>query len=109
MISNEEYYEVIVKKNRRLLEDPANLKCPCPKVKCEWHGRCRECVALHRYYKDHVPNCFQQYINDKIRDLARIGELEVVEKEKTPPEYWDYVREQDRLAGVKGETGDAEK
>ncbi|HOQ76481.1 MAG TPA: hypothetical protein PK369_07950 [Thermoclostridium sp.] len=69
------------------LNDPENLKCPCPKVKCEWHGKCRECVALHRYYKDHVPNCFQLYINDKIKAIARIGELEVVEKEKTPPEY----------------------
>jgi hypothetical protein len=34
-----------------------------------------------------VPNCFQQYINDKLKAIARIGKLEVTEKEKTPPEY----------------------
>jgi len=43
-----------------------------------------------------VPNCFQQFINDKIKAIAQIGELNVVEKGKTPPEYWDYVREQDK-------------
>ena len=79
MISKEEYYKDIVLVNRAILSDPENLKCPCPKVKCEWHGKCRECVALHRYYKDHVPNCFQQYINDKNKAIARIGELEVTE------------------------------
>jgi hypothetical protein len=100
MISKEEYYEII-KTNRSILKDPNNLKCPCPKVKCEWHGKCQECVALHRYYKDHVPNCFQQFINDKIKAIAQIGELNVVEKEKTPSEYWDYVREQDKKQKAK--------
>jgi len=97
MRTREEYYE-LVKKNRIITKDPENLKCTCPKVKCEYHGRCRECTALHRYYKDHVPGCFHNYINDKIADLARIGELNVSEKEKTPPEYWDYIRE---LEGTK--------
>ncbi|HOK42381.1 MAG TPA: hypothetical protein PLD49_01765 [Thermoclostridium caenicola] len=96
MWSKEEFYREVVLVNRELLKDPENLKCTCPKVKCEWHGKCRECVALHRYYKDHVPNCFQQFINDKIKAIAQIGELNVVEKGKTPPEYWDYVREQDK-------------
>jgi len=100
MISKEEYYEII-KTNRSILKYPNNLKCPCPKVKCEWHGKCQECVALHRYYKDHVPNCFQQFINDKIKAIAQIGELNVVEKEKTPSEYWDYVREQDKKQKAK--------
>ena len=43
----------------------------------------------------------QQFVNEKIKALAQIGELNVVEKEKTPPEYWDYVREQDEKAKQK--------
>ncbi len=95
MMSKEDYYNKIVKVNREILKNPENLKCTCSKIKCEWHGKCQECVALHRYYKNHLPNCFQQYVNDKIKALAQIGELDVIEKEKTPSEYWDYVREQD--------------
>ena len=95
MRSKEEFYSDVVLKIREMLKDPDNLKCPCPKAKCEWHGKCRECVAVHRYYKDHLPNCFQQFVNEKLKAVAQIGELDVTEKEKTPPEYWDYVREQD--------------
>ena len=95
MRSKEEFYSEVVQEIRSILKEPENLKCSCPKVKCEWHGKCQECVAIHRYYKDHVPNCFQQFINDKIKAIAQIGELSVHEKEKTPTEYWDYVREQD--------------
>jgi hypothetical protein len=97
MRSKEEYYNLI-KEIREILKNPDNLKCSCPKVECEWHGNCKLCVAQHRYFKDHIPNCFQEFINDKIKAIAQIGELEVVEKEKTPDEYWEYVREQDRKA-----------
>lgn len=94
MRSKEEYYSLI-KEIREIVSDPEKQKCSCPKVKCEWHGKCLECVTFHRHYKDHLPNCFQQFVNDKIKALAAIGELDVVEKEKTPDEYWDYVRERD--------------
>lgn len=97
MRSKEEFNDEVVPKIREVLKDTNNLKCSCPKTKCEWHGKCQECVAIHRFYKDHIPNCFQQFVNEKIRAIAQIGELEVYEKEKTPPEYWDYVREQNRL------------
>jgi len=100
MRTKEEYYELILN-NRRILSDPKNLRCPCPKTKCEWHGRCRECVALHRYSKRHVPNCIQQYINERLKAVARIGELTEVEDEMTPSDYWDYVRAQDRKKKTK--------
>jgi len=54
-------------------------------------------MALHRYFQDHVPNCFQQLINDKIKALAQVGEMVAIEKEKTPSDYWEYVREQDTI------------
>lgn len=94
MRTKDEYYELI-QKNRELARDPEVLRCTCPQTFCEWHGRCRECVALHRYHKDHVPACFQPFINEKLKDLVKIGELTAVE-ERTPAEYWAYVREQDK-------------
>lgn len=94
MKTKQEFYELI-KGLRIIVSNPENQKCSCPKIKCEWHGKCVECVTLHRYNKDHVPNCFQQFINEKIKAIASIGEMEAFEKEKTPPDYWDYVKEQD--------------
>ena len=95
MPTKEEFYGLI-QELRGMLQNPENLKCPCPKPKCEWHGKCRECVAVHRFHKDHVPNCFQQFVNEKLKVLADLFELEAKEKKKTPSEFWDYVRERDR-------------
>jgi hypothetical protein len=41
-------------------------------------------MAIHRHFKDHMPNCLQQCFNDKIKEVAQMGELEIREKEKTP-------------------------
>jgi len=94
MRTKDEYYQMVLE-NRKLAADPENLKCTCTQTLCEWHGRCRECIALHRYYKDHVPACLHSFINDKIREIAKIGELIT---EKTSAEYREYVREQDKIA-----------
>ncbi len=32
--------------------------CSC-RVDCPYHGRCMECVAIHRGHVDHVPNCLK--------------------------------------------------
>ena len=63
---------------------------------CEWNDRCRECVELHSNHKDHVPACFYTFINDKLKAIAKIGELTAVETEKTPIEYRSYFKEQDK-------------
>lgn len=31
--------------------------CSCREA-CRWHGKCKECVAIHRAHGDHLPNCF---------------------------------------------------
>lgn len=95
MRTKEEYYELVLE-NRKIASNPENLKCTCTQTLCEWHGRCKECVALHRYHKDHVPACFQSFINDKLKAIVKIGELTAVENEKTPTEYRMYVKEQDK-------------
>ncbi|MCX7600234.1 MAG: LPS biosynthesis protein [Armatimonadetes bacterium] len=32
--------------------------CSCP-AGCEYHGRCVECVMIHRGHGDHLPHCLQ--------------------------------------------------
>jgi hypothetical protein len=31
--------------------------CSCPEA-CKFHGKCVECVLLHRGHGDHLPRCF---------------------------------------------------
>ena len=62
---------------------------------CEWYGRCRECVALHRYHKEHVHTCIQPFINDKLKVVVKIG-LTAIENKKTTIEYRMYVKEQEK-------------
>lgn len=49
-----------------ILSVPDNLLCTCPDTECEWHGKCKDCIALHRYYATvgdcKIPNCLKFYI-----------------------------------------------
>ncbi len=91
MMTKKEYVKV-VKGIRAMLASDVDAKCTCPKTKCEWHGRCHECVRVHRHSGDHVPNCLQFMLQDRIRELARVAEMTAEPKPKTPDEYWDHVR-----------------
>lgn len=91
-MKKEEYVELI-KELRQMIKSGKYAECTCPKKKCEWHGKCFECVMIHRVYQDHVPNCLQPILQNKIKELAKTAELIVTPKEKTPDEYWDYVNE----------------
>jgi len=97
MRTKEEYYNLVLE-NRSLAADPQITKCSCPNTLCDWHGNCKECVALHRYHNDHVPVCLQSIINDKIKVLADVAEMITVKKEPTPLEYRHYVIERDKQA-----------
>lgn len=92
-----EYYGHLLE-NRRVVADPENLMCTCTQTLCEWHGRCRECVALHRHYEDHVPACLQEFISDRLRAVARIGALTAKEDAPTPVAYRLYARKRDKAA-----------
>jgi len=94
--TKEEYYEHVLE-NRKIAYAPEALKCSCKETLCEWHGRCRECVALHRHYNDHVPACLQPLISDKIKALANVAEMTAADKDKTPLEHRLYVRERDKI------------
>jgi len=89
MRTKEEYYDQVLE-NRKLAADPEITKCTCPNPLCDWHGKCIECVALHRYHNDHIPFCLQSIISDKVKMLSGVVEMVTVKKEPTPlvdPEY----------------------
>ena len=58
--------------------------CPCA-VACKWHGKCKECVAIHRAHMDHLPNCLHPVVNAKLCALSELTE-HTVAFEITPPE-----------------------
>lgn len=95
MRTKDEYYALVLH-NRALAADPAVTRCTCPNTLCDWHGKCKECVALHRYHGDHVPFCLQPILRDKVQALAATVEMETSPKEGTPIEYRRYVRDRDR-------------
>ena len=93
MNTKEEYLEMVLK-CRDLLKDPKITKCICPDYLCEWHGKCKECISLHRYYNDHVPNCLKDLIKSKtFVELANIVEMTSVENNKIPIEFRKYAKE----------------
>jgi hypothetical protein len=79
MRTKEEYYE-LVKQNRELANDPKITNCTCPNTLCDWHGKCKECVALHRFHNDHIPVCLQPIINEKLKDLINVVEMVATKK-----------------------------
>ena len=95
MKTKEEYYELVLE-NRRLAADPKVTRCPCPHKLCEWHGKCKECVALHRVKGHHLPACLQPMMEDKIKDLMAAIELQTSKVEPTSVEYRQYVKERDK-------------
>ena len=75
--------------------DPEVTKCTCPDILCEWHGKCKECVALHRTKNTHLPACLHHLVKDNILALLKSIEMTATEIEITSPEYRHYVVERD--------------
>ncbi len=92
--TKEQYYELI-KGIRAKLATEQGRECPCPKTNCQWHGDCYTCVRQHRINGDHVPNCLQFILDQKVAAIAAVAEMTVSKKPHTPKEHWDYVRQQD--------------
>lgn len=55
--------------------------CTCEKA-CKYHGKCVECVAIHRAHRDHLPNCFRSLVNERIEKLSELTEHSIVEQIK---------------------------
>jgi len=93
MDMSKEEFMTLIEEIREMLKSDVQKECSCPKKKCEWHGDCHNCIRIHRHFGNHVPNCLQFILNDKIKTLAGVAEMNVSKKEMTPDEYWDYVNE----------------
>ncbi|MBM3497113.1 MAG: LPS biosynthesis protein [Armatimonadetes bacterium] len=47
--------------------------CSCP-GNCAYHGRCVECVLVHRGHADHLPHCFRGMVNRRLGPLSALTE-----------------------------------
>lgn len=47
--------------------------CTCP-ADCKFHGKCVQCVIIHRGHGDHLPHCFQNMVNQRIGVLSALTE-----------------------------------
>jgi hypothetical protein len=47
--------------------------CSC-RVPCKHHGKCVECVVLHRGHGHHLPNCFRDMVNRRLEPLSQLTE-----------------------------------
>ena len=47
--------------------------CSCPS-NCKFHGKCVECVMVHRGHRDHLPHCFRDMVNERIEGLSELTE-----------------------------------
>lgn len=93
-MNKQQFYDIIME-IREVVSDPEKVKCTCPNTYCEWYGKCKECVAQHRHFGQHVPTCLQPILKSKIEALADTAELHTAQKERTTLEYWQYVHEMD--------------
>jgi len=50
---------------------PDHCSCPAP---CKFHGKCVDCVTIHRGHGDHLPHCFQVMMNRRIETLSALTE-----------------------------------
>ncbi len=47
--------------------------CTCP-ANCKFHGKCVECVMIHRGHGDHLPYCFRNMLNERLQVLSGLSE-----------------------------------
>jgi len=52
--------------------------CSCPEA-CIHHGNCFECVIIHRGHRDHLPFCFWDMVNEKMKGLSDLTEGSLLE------------------------------
>jgi len=71
-------FEKILEKSRKIVADKSLDECPCTQ-NCEWHGKCFECVKIHRVKGKHIPECLQHIFEDKLQNLANCVEKKVVD------------------------------
>jgi hypothetical protein len=56
--------------------------CSCT-AKCPYHGKCVDCVLIHRGHGDHLPECFRAMVNTKLFSLSELTEHTVLNNKHT--------------------------
>ncbi len=66
---------------KEFVENAMQVKdhCSCT-IPCRWHGKCKECVIIHRGHQDHLPRCMQGIVLRQMQGLARLTEIQVPEE-----------------------------
>ncbi|MHB0935939.1 MAG: LPS biosynthesis protein [Armatimonadota bacterium] len=57
----------------QLVQASGEDHCSCPAA-CKFHGKCKECVIVHRGHGNHLPHCFQLMVNKRISALSALTE-----------------------------------
>lgn len=63
---NEEQRLELRKEWDRIVSDPNELYCTCPRTGCRNNRNCLQCVALHRYF-DGFPDCLRDF-SEKLQE-----------------------------------------
>ena len=48
--------------------------CTCPDATCRHHGKCLDCVVIHRGHRDHLPYCFHDMITERMNCMGGLVE-----------------------------------
>ena len=88
-----------------------NKHCPCTQVKCRIRGNCVLCVQNHLCRENHIPECMQDMLRDKVEALAKMMQLKT--EEGRPKEaFWDTYDTDKQVKGAiarhDDESGDEE-
>jgi hypothetical protein len=70
---DEEYYNKIQDAFLERVAKSGEDHCTCKKA-CMFHGDCQSCVTIHRAHADHLPACFRDMVNDRIRAISGLTE-----------------------------------
>ena len=57
----------------KVVKESGEDHCTCP-GKCKFHGKCVECVTIHRGHSDHLPHCFRNMVNERLEGLSALSE-----------------------------------
>jgi hypothetical protein len=71
-LSAAEGYQMKMNELKKIQESGIDY-CSCPEA-CPHHGKCWECVLIHRGHRDHLPYCFWDMINERLYPLQRLTE-----------------------------------
>lgn len=59
---------------KQILGSTEHDECPCVYKNCPIHGKCFECVKVHRVKKHHLPECFHDMLLPHVEALAKLIE-----------------------------------